>query len=161
MKRTRPLVLVLFAVFGGLIGWLLELALVAGGAAIEPPPYTLALVLAIIGILIVAFALPVRRAVREREANRIDPFYATRVVMLAKASSMAGSLLLGAGIGILLFLLTRSVVAGLGSVYETVATLVGSAILLIGGLVAEYMCSIPPDDEEPGEQVPVPGRPHS
>lgn len=159
MNRTRPLPLVLFAAGGAAAVWLLEVALLAAGRPAAVPPTTLALALAVIGILDVALALPIRRAVRDRDHSRIDPFYATRVAVLAKASSLAGSLAVGVGLGILIFLLTRSVLA-LSSVLMTVATVVGAIVLLVGGLIAEHLCSIPPDDDDQLENDPAAVRPH-
>ncbi len=159
MTRTRPITMIVFAVFGGAAGWLLEVALSATGSPSIVPPYTLAIALAAIGAIVVALAMPIRRAVREHEQHKIDPFYATRVVVLAKASSVAGALIAGAGAGVLVFLLTRSVVPGVGSILMAVATIVGAIVLLAGGVVAEYMCSVPPDDHE-GEESPTTVRPH-
>lgn len=155
MTRTRPVLLVLYAIFGGAVGWMLETALAASGAPTAVPPITLALALALIGVLVVLFALPVRRAVRDRGRQRIDPFYATRVVILAKASSIAGSLIGGAAAGIVVFFLTRAVVAGVGSIVMSVAAAIGAVVLLAGGLIAEYMCSLPPDEPDKGEEHPV------
>jgi hypothetical protein len=45
------------------------------------------------------------------------------------------------------FLLTRSVVASASSVGMAAVTLVGAGILLAGGLVAEKMCTLPPEDD--------------
>ena len=159
MKRTRPFVLVLFAVIGAGAGLLLQVILASTGAAVASAPFTLALSLAVIGVLVVVFALPVRRAVRDREKHRVDPFYATRVVILAKASSIAGSLLFGATSAIVGYLLTRTVIAAVGSIFTSGAAVVGSVVLLVCGLVAENMCSLPPDDEDKGEKNLAPERP--
>ncbi|MEJ1230738.1 MAG: DUF3180 domain-containing protein [Galbitalea sp.] len=159
MTRTKPFVLVLLALVGAGIGWLLQTALAASGTAVVSPPLTLALTLAVIGVLVILFALPVRRAVRHRERHRVDPFYATRVVVLAKASSIAGSLLFGATVSIVGYLLTRSVIAGVGSIFTSGVAVLGSVVLLVCGLVAENMCSIPPDDNDKGEKDPAPVRP--
>ncbi|MCU1407201.1 MAG: hypothetical protein JWQ43_3504 [Glaciihabitans sp.] len=160
MTRTRPVTLILIAVFAGAGAWLVEIALLAAGQAAVVPAATLALALAVIGVLDVALALPIRRAVKDRQRARVDPFYATRVAMLAKASSLSGSLFTGVGVGIVLFLSTRSVLA-VGSILMAVATIVGAVVLLVGGLVAEHLCSIPPDDEDKREQLdPAVVRPH-
>jgi hypothetical protein len=97
--------------------------------------------------------------VRDRENHTVDPFYATRVVVLAKASSIAASLLFGATVAIVVYLLTRSVVAGVGSIFASGAAVVGSVVLLICGLVAENWCSIPPDDKDKGDKSPATTRP--
>jgi hypothetical protein len=159
VTRTRPFVLVLFAVVGAGAGLVLQVIIVSMGSAVVSAPFTLALSLAVIGLLVVLFARPVRRAVRDRENHTVDPFYATRVVILAKASSIAGSLLLGATAATVGYLLSRAVVAAVGSIFTTGAAVVGSIILLVCGLVAENMCILPPDDDDKGERNLAPERP--
>ncbi len=155
MTRTRPLALVLLVALGSGLTWFLETALAASGRAIAIPPITLAIALLLIGVFVVAMALPVRRVSRRVPHARIDPFYAIRVVTLAKASSVSGALLAGGAAGILAFLLSRSASPVAGSVTATVLTGVGALLLLVAGLVAEHMCVIPPDDDpKPGRSGP-------
>jgi hypothetical protein len=155
MTRTKPSYLVVLVAIGAAVGWLVQGALVAMGGHAIVPPVTLAAALGLIGGLVVVLAVPVFRVVRGTAKERVDPFYATRVVVLAKASSLTGSALSGAALAILVFLLTRSVVPGATSISMAIATLVGAVLLLIGGLVAEKMCTLPPDDDAddvaPGE----------
>ena len=149
MTRTRPSMLLLLALLGGGAGWFLETVLVSAGSPAFIPPYTLAVALALIGVIVVVIARPVYRAVRRTATTRVDPFYATRVVVLAKASSLTGAIFAGMALGVLLFLLTRSVVPAGGTIAMTVVTVAGALILLAGGLIAEKMCTLPPDDDDP------------
>jgi len=151
VTRTRPSMLLLLAVLGGGAGWFLETLLVSAGSPAFIPPYTLAVVLAAIGVIVVFVARPVYRAVRRTATTRVDPFYATRAVVLAKASSLTGALFGGVAAGVLVFLLTRSVVPAGGAVAMTIVTVAGSVILLAGGLIAEKMCTLPPDDDDSTE----------
>jgi hypothetical protein len=157
VKRTTALQLVLLAVLGGGITWLLETALAAGGRAIIIPPFTLAAALVLIAVIIVVMALPVRRVSRGIPNARIDPFYATRVVMLAKASSLSGALVGGGGLGIGAFLLSRSVLPAVGSVTMAFGTGIAGILLVIAGLVAEHWCFIPPDDADKNDGRLLPG----
>jgi Na+/melibiose symporter-like transporter len=154
MTRTTPTNLVLLAVLGGGVMWFTETALAASGRAVILPPFTLGVALLLIGVIIVAMALPVRRVSRGVAHARVDPFYATRVLMLAKASSLSGALLGGGGLGIVGYLLSRSVVASPSAVTMSVAAAVGAILLLVAGLVAEHMCSIPPDDKKRDDGAP-------
>lgn len=156
MRRTNIWVLVLLAAIGGVGGALLEAGLTSAGRAIILPPLTLALALALIGGIVISLAVPIRRLTRGKAKGPIDPYYATRVLVLAKASALTGGLLTGFGIGILVYLLTRSIVP-LGSIGSAVVTVVGAGVLLAGGLIAEHMCTIPPsdgdDDDDQGKKA--------
>jgi len=145
---TRIPVLLVVAAIGAAVGWLLETALVAMGRAIAVPPITLSVSLALVAAIIVAMAVPVFRVVRGTATKRVDPFYATRVVVLAKASSLAGALVGGGTLAILGFVLSRSIVPAVGSVALTIAAAVCAVLLLIAGLSAEKMCTLPPQDDD-------------
>lgn len=155
MKRTSPVTLILLALLGGVVGAFLEAALATAGRPIIVPPLTLAIALAAIGGIIISLAVPIRRLTRGKSKGPIDPFYAMRVLVLAKASALIGALLIGFGIGIGIYLLTRSIVP-VNSVGLAIATIIGSGVLLAAGLVAEHMCTIPPgddDDDDPGKKA--------
>lgn len=148
--RTKPWHLIVAALIGGVLLFFVELVLVSSGRFALVPPITIAVVLGFIGALVVVLALPVRRVAKREPNARVDPFYATRVVAIAKASSLIGALLGGGALGIALFLATRAVTAG-GSVLMAVASLGGAIVLVVGGLVAEWMCTITPDDNDDEE----------
>jgi hypothetical protein len=147
VKRTRVTTLIALAIVGGAIGAFVELTLQANGRPIIGLPITLAIALAVIGGIVVTLAVPIRRMTRASNAPRVDPFYATRIVMLAKACAVTGALIAGVGFGVLAYLLTRSVI-GVGSVTQAIATIIGAGVLLAGGLLAEHMCRIPPSDDD-------------
>lgn len=156
MKRTSVGLLVVLAAVGAIGGAFLETGLTASGRAIVIPPVTLAIALAAIGGIVIALAVPIRRLTRGKATAPIDPYYATRVLVLAKASALIGALLAGFAFGVTFYLLSRSIVAQ-GSVGLAIITIVGAGVLLAGGLIAEQMCSIPPsdDDDENGRPVRV------
>jgi len=68
--------------------------------------------------------------------------------VLAKACGLSGALLTGAGIGILLFIFTRDVLPASNAVLLTALGTAGAVVLLVAGLVAEYFCTLPPDDKD-------------
>ena len=154
MTRTRPSLLLALGLAGAIVGWFLEVVLVASGRPAVIPPVTLGAAVGLIGILIVLLALPIHRVVRKVPGAQVDPFYATRIVLLAKSSSMAGALVSGLGVAILAFLLSRSVLPAVGSVTMAVVTTVGAIVLLAGGLIAEKMCTLPPEDDGTKEPTP-------
>lgn len=148
MKRTSPAALALLALGGAVVAFLAELAIAASGLPIIIPPISLSFTLVAIGVIVVLLAWPIRRAVRATVTVHIDPFRAMRVAVLAKASAFSGALFTGAGIGLLFYLLSRSVAPVTTSLWLAVAMAAGGLILLIAGLVAEYFCVLPPDDRD-------------
>jgi len=156
MKRTKVSSLVVLAVVGGVLAALAQLALASSGRAIVVIPFTLPIALAAIGAIMISLAVPIRRMTRGASTEPIDPFYATRVVTLAKACALAGALLTGVGLGMVVYSLTRTAMPGVGSIASPLAAIVGAAALLACGLVAEHMCRVPPsDDEDDDDQKPI------
>jgi hypothetical protein len=139
---------VVFVVLGVAIGFVLEVSLAAAGLPIIDPPITVAITLVVAAAIVVALAVPIGRAIRGTSSRRIDPFRAMRVVVLAKASSLVGALIGGFGAGVLAYLLTRPVVADVGALWPAIAAAVSGLILLVAGLVAERLCTLPPDEPE-------------
>jgi|GEM_PF-512769 len=84
------------------------------------------------------------RADRAAKERRVNPFQAVRVLALARASSLAGSMLAGATAGTLLFVLTRTFIPE-QAVWQSGTALAASVVLVIAGLVAESWCSLPPE----------------
>ncbi|AYF97670.1 DUF3180 domain-containing protein [Protaetiibacter intestinalis] len=151
MTRTRPGLLVVLVLASAIGAVLLQLGLASVGLSKIVPQVTLSVTLVLIAVIVVVLALPVRRATRgagtDAAKRRVDPFYATRVLLIAKASAVAGALLGGAAVGLVIELLIRPVSA-VGTVWAGVAMVVASVLLLTAGLVAEGWCAVPPDDED-------------
>ena len=148
MKRTRASTIISFTLGGLVIGYLLDLAFVTAGTKALVPPISLAITLVGVAVVVVALAWPIRRAVKGKANKHLDPFRAMRIAVLAKACSLSGALVLGVGLGITLFLITRSVVPSAGTIWLALATAIGAGLLLAGGLVAEWCCTLPPDDTD-------------
>jgi dolichol kinase len=151
MTRTHSTTLIAVGLVGLVVGFLMELGYAATGHAVFVPPLSLPLALVVIAIIVLAFAVPIRRSVTGRSRERINPFRAMRVAALAKASSLAGGVLLGVTIGILLYLLSRTAIPAIGSIWLTVGSAVAAAVLMAAGLVAEFFCTIPPADDDTDE----------
>ena len=148
MKRTRASTVIAFTLGGLVVGYLLDLAIVTAGSKALVPPISLAVTLVGVAVIVVALAWPIRRAVKGKATKHLDPFRAMRIAVLAKACSLSGALVLGVGLGITLFLITRSVVPSAGTIWLALATAIGAGLLLAGGLVAEWCCTLPPDDTD-------------
>ena len=148
MKRTRLSTIVAFTLGGLVIGYLGDLAIVTTGTKALVPPISLAITLVGVAVIVVALAWPIRRAVKGKATKHLDPFRAMRIAVLAKACSLSGALVFGVGLGITLFLITRSVVPPASTIWLALATAIGAGLLLAGGLVAEWCCTLPPDDTD-------------
>ncbi|KQZ09155.1 hypothetical protein ASD23_12755 [Agromyces sp. Root1464] len=148
MKRTHPSTIIAFVLAGIVAGYLIDLGIVSNGSKAIVPPLSLPITLAGVAALVVAFAWPIRRAVKGKATKHLDPFRAMRTAVLAKACSLSGALMLGFGLGITLFLVTRSVVPSPATIWLAIATAIGAALLMAGGLIAEFFCTLPPDDTD-------------
>jgi len=160
VTRTRPATLVLLAVIGTVIGFLLQIALAAGSAPKFRPEFSFGVTLALIGIFVVILAVPVYRATHGSLRQPVDSFYATRVLVLGKASGLAGALLSGLGIGLAIELLIHSGTTTNETLFRVLAALGGAVLLLAGGLVAEFLCRVPPQDDDDDHSDRGPERVH-
>jgi hypothetical protein len=154
VKPTTHTTLLALAVAGGALMYAAELVLLRLGQPLVVPPVTLAVALSMLGVIIPALAWPVRQLTRGQSASGyIDPFYATRVLLVAKAGSLTASALTGGAVGVVVFLVGRAVIAW-PQVLVTSLTLAGGILMLIGALVAERWCVIPPSDAEESSPAP-------
>jgi len=153
MRRTSAGILILAAVLGAGVGFLIDQLLTSGGRSTFTPVAGLPILLVALGVIVVGLAIPLYRATRGRTAAPVNPFRAVRIAMLAKASSIVGAAVGGLALGLLAFLLTRPVVPSIGSMGTIIATVACGAVLVAAGLVAEHLCTIrkDDDDEPPGE----------
>jgi hypothetical protein len=156
MRRTSAGVLLLAAALGVAAGFLLDQLLTSAGRPTFTPAVTLPILLLLLGAVVVALAVPIRRATLGGSTAAVNPFRAVRIAMLAKASSIVGAVIGGLGAGLWIFLATRPVPPSLGSLGTVIATTVCGGLLVVAGLVAEHLCTIrkDDDDEQPGGDDP-------
>ena len=96
MKRTGAGVLIAAVAIGVIVGFGIDQLLTAVGRPTFTPSLLLPVLLVLLGVALVLFALPIRRAIVGTHTRPLDPFRAVRVAMLAKASSVVGAVLAGA-----------------------------------------------------------------
>ncbi|MCF8548395.1 MAG: DUF3180 domain-containing protein [Pontimonas sp.] len=153
MSHTSGITLLIGAVIGGVLGWAGQWLLVASGNPALLPPATWGVALAAVGAILLALAWPIRTQVRsEKTKPPVDPFYATRVVLLAKAGAVAGSALSGVGGGVAVFFASRPVVLS-ETLIPAIVAIVGALVLMVGALIAERWCTLPPDSPEGGANM--------
>ena len=154
MRRTSPVALIGIAVAGAAVAWLLQVGLTANGASTFIPPATLYSVLFILAFGLLLLGRPVRRLVRGKPQRPVDPFFAMRVLVLAKASGLTGALLVGAAASFLGYAASRAGSIAVPAFWPDVITGLGALALCIAGLVVEWWCRIPPQDRaDPASQA--------
>lgn len=154
MKKTSIRSVLIMVVAAAVVSYLIELTLVSTGGLSIVPPISLPLTLVAVAAAIVGLAVPVRRRVTGKRRAPLSPFYAVRVAVLAKSCSLTGSLLVGVGIGIIIHLMSRPFI-NWNLLWPGIAQVAGSLILLVAGLVAERMCTLPPDNNDTARTSPT------
>jgi hypothetical protein len=156
---TKPLTLVIIFAIAAVLAYVLERRFF-GDVAVPTLPLATFVVLA----LIEGLTARITRARIERKPGTepIPPLTAARLMVLAKASSIAGALFSGLYAGALLFLLSQ---AGTLSVAGAEAPIAGGGVVTAGLLVAaalwlERSCRIPPTDDDDDKPTAEPTEPH-
>lgn len=157
MKPTKVLTLLGWVVPATTVGYLLSKIITSNGGQVPVTPINLLLTLLAISIILAGFALPMvryRRALAEQQKNsssprpkRLNPFYAVRLLMLAKATAISGALFTGWHIGVIWMQLSSPVTTD--SIWRNVGALIASITMVIVGLVVERICRIKEDAAEP------------
>lgn len=153
MKRSGASLIIGCAAAGAVVLYLVEMFSLSRGLDTLQPPLSLSVTLFLAAVIVVLLAVPVRRAVNGKKPVQIDPLYATRVLALAKATVIVGSLGFGAGLGIVLHLVGRPTVPPLVIFGSSVALMLTAALLVIGGIVAEHLCTLPPENRDKDDKV--------
>ncbi|MPV48430.1 DUF3180 family protein [Pseudactinotalea sp. HY160] len=114
-------------------------------------------VLLLAAVAVAALGLRIRRWIRRGE--HIDPIGATRTLVLGQAAGIAGALQAGYCAGQVLVSIPRLPAPEPQLVLVTAAAALVAALALAGaGLLAQWCCRIPPDDDEPENRPPGPPR---
>ena len=151
--------LVGFSVVGLVLG--ISISQLSAGFGFEFPvsPTSLPVSLVAIAIANYVFSFPIYRYRRQLDRyqegirpGRPNPFYAVRVLILARASVLAGALFAGWHSGLLIWLVSFSVAPD-NLIRSSSFGLIGAVALIIGGLVSQWNCKTPSnsDSDKDGE----------
>ena len=161
MKPTK-LSVVLVIVFGvAVVSFLAVRLLVANGMAVPASPTNLLVTLAAIAVILLALTIPIWRYkasltqyTKGPRPKRVDPFYAVRVLLLAKASAITGSGFVGWHLGAMIAQLSLPV-SFTAALLQNSFGLVASVVLTIAAIVAEQICRLPdePKDNQTDQMV--------
>lgn len=155
MTLTKARHLVIAAVVAAVVAYL---GVLAGYGSMPRLPLLAGITLLLVAVAEVVFTLVVRPKVRRKEGvEPLEPLVAARAVVLAKASSMAGSLVAGAWIGLLIYVLPISslVEAAGGDTASATVGLISALALVAAGLWLEYTLRNPdePEEDDDAEQA--------
>lgn len=157
-ERGSPAALAAAAAVGAAVGLLVQFVLSNRGHAPLVPPLSLPLTLGLLAVVLLVFALRLRRALK-KGPGAVNPFHAVRLLVASRAAQLVGSLLGGFGGGLALSLIGRSVPAPTASWLPMLLTLIAGAVLTASALFSEHCCRVPPgdDDAELDDADPAPG----
>lgn len=135
------------------------------GRAIPVSGVTLAISVIVVAVILISLAVPIwrykhnlKKATLALEQNPtakvvkpmpVDPFYAVRVLVLAKAGAVTASMLGGWHIGVIIKQYTAPVVVE-SSTGTNIAAGIASLVLLAVSFIVEWMCRLPSDPKGPG-----------
>ena len=140
--------LVVAAVFGGLSGWLV--VVIANAFDLIPPevPWTGPVGLILVAALVGALAYATHQRIQVRR-ERIEPQRAVALLVLGKASALAGALVAGGYFAFALMFLTRlDAAAPRDRVIRSAVAIVAGIVLCIVGLLLERACKVPTEPDE-------------
>ena len=151
MGPTRPATLIVSGLAAAALAWLLNSGFYQDIPSLPwLPPVTLA------GLAVLeAYAAVNTRARIDRKPGRdpVDPLAVARFAVLAKASSLAGSIFAGFYAGVTAWLLVERTRASYNDIPAAVAGLAAGLALVGAALWLERSCRVPkrPDDEQEDE----------
>lgn len=160
MKPARVSSAVLTALATAAVAWFLLDLWTRQGGRLLPLPWFAAVAVALVAVAVAVLGWEVRRSVRGQRSSPLDPLFAARVVVLAKAAVFGGAVLAGwyAAQG----LVVLSGVSSLRRERLLVAgvTALAAVGLTVAGFLAQRWCRLPDDDDTGGaaggEDVEVP-----
>ena len=140
--------LVVAALFGGLAGWLLVVTVNAFDLTAPEVPWTAPLGLIVVTVLVGALAYSTYQRIQVRR-ERMEPSRAVALLVLGKASALAGAVVAGGYLAYACAFLTRLDAAAPRDrvIRSAVAVLAGVALCAMG-LLLERACKVPRKDED-------------
>lgn len=159
VKLTRPLTLVLTSFGTAVAGSALGIYQVSHGRALPVATSNTIITMPVVALLLAGLALPVyryRKALLARLKTKtataparpkpLDPFYAVRILLLAKSTAIASAAMFGFQVGLVILQLSTPVVSGV--IWMNIGAAIGDLFALAVGLAIERICRIPDDGSE-------------
>jgi hypothetical protein len=156
MKPTKILNLVAWIIPAATAGYLVSRLITSNGGQVPATAPSLTLTLFAISVILVSFAVPMfryRRALAEQlkkpespRPKRLNPFYAVRLLLLAQATALSGSLFVGWHAGVIWMQISSPVTTD--SIWRNVFALLASIAMVVIGVIVERICRIKDDGGE-------------
>lgn len=146
MRPTRPLTLLAIAVVCAAVTWAI---LDTASITLPSLPWTMSLALLLLAAAEVWSGRDLRARIRKRDSNRPvpHPTYTTRMLALAKASSLAGSLVGGVAAGFAIFTSGSTyITAYLQDLIASSAIFGACVVLILAALYLEDSVRVPTDE---------------
>ena len=152
LRPTSAASLVVAALVAAAVGWLIIANMYGSFPSITWAP---AVLFAGLGLLEIVLATATKARVDRKPGTiPVDPLTAVRYAVLAKASSLAAAIFAGLFAAIVLWLVGRPGGAGshpAADLPPSIGALAGSVALLVGALLLERACRVPPQPDEEDE----------
>lgn len=163
MKPTKIISLILATFLSAAATYAIVRAVIANGGSIPVAPNNLLISIPSIAVIELLAAIPVFRYRREltkfattgKRPKRIDPFYAVRILALAKATAISGSLFAGFALSLVILQATLPVIPD--SIWLNAIALIESILLIVAAQIIERACKLPEDGEAPEAKTSRPG----
>ncbi len=157
MKPTKLINLVAWLVPATTAGYLLPQIVVNQGGSIPISPLNIIITLPLIGIILALMAIPIfkyRKALLARTKDSaaarplpLNPFYAVRILLLAKAISISGAIFSGWHIGVVWLQLSSPIIPS--STLQNGLALIGAIIMTVCAGIVERVCRVIDDGSGP------------
>jgi small-conductance mechanosensitive channel len=148
ISLTPPRALVVAALAGGLVGWLVVVT--ASAFDLIPPriPWSAPIGLVFVAALVGALAWTTSQRIQVRR-EWLEPQRAVTFLLLGKASALTGSLVAGGYLGFAVNFLSRLDASNSRDrVIRAGVAVVAGLALMAGGLLLERACRVPKSDED-------------
>ena len=157
MKPTKASLVLVIVSGVTVLSFLAVRLMVSNGVAVPASPTNLLVTLAAIAVILLGLSVPIWRYksslsqyTKGPRPKRVDPFYAVRVVLLAKASAITGSGFVGWHLGAMITQLSLPV-SFTAALVQNSFGLVASVVLTVAAIVSEQICRLP--DEPKNDQT--------
>lgn len=149
--RTPWWYLVLGLLFGFVLGAFLVSSTESSSMSLAGAPWVVVAIMVIAGLITFVMALQTHQSVannKDKNKKHVSSQFAVAALMLSKALGMAGAILSGWYVGQLLMSLPHSEIILYNSVVRecSIAGLV-CFIDMVVGILGEWLCQIPPEDD--------------